>query len=77
MSAEMTVLLMVSILSDPLPTALLRNHPNSLEHFHFTDNNWIQLVRAYNEPQCQSQDHDLPHSIRRLQLDRTPILIRS
>lgn len=72
--AEMTE--MTELLNHPLPTALLNNHPNALPDLSFTDNNWIQLVRAYNSEQSPS-DLPLILAIRRLQLDRTPIHIRS
>ncbi|KAF8798857.1 hypothetical protein BYT27DRAFT_7228159 [Phlegmacium glaucopus] len=70
---------MFSILNDPLVTALLNNHPNSLQP-HFTYNNWLQLVHGYNSPQCNAIDNHLLHlihSIHRFQLDRTPILINN
>lgn len=71
---------MAELLSNSLPTVLVNNHPNSLPNLHFTDD-WIQLVRAYGNPQCQSSIDlellDLVHSIRLLQLDRTPIHIHN
>jgi 23S rRNA A1618 N6-methylase RlmF len=69
---------MAEVLNARLPHVLISNHPNSLPDLHFTDH-WTHLVRAYDNPQGQSIiDHDvqhLIHSIRHLQLDRTPIHI--